>query len=443
MTMARPDPLTPASVRKEPHGAERTEVPDGSTPGLYLVVQPSGHKSYAFRYHRPGSRNKTAKLTLGTADITGLAELAEEPAIGGHLTLAAARLLAAQVRRQLALGNDPAAERREARSKPKGTFAEVARRYIEEHAKAKIRRWEELAKMIGIDPVTRAIRRGSYAWQWAQRDPKTITADDIFHAVEAATARGIPGMPARATGASPGRGRHVHSMFSGLFGWMVERRIVTVNPAKGLARPDAADDRDRVLTDEELRWLWAATEVVGYPYGPLVRMLAITGTRLRECAEMTRSELSGDTWTIPGARTKNGEEHVLVLPPMAMQIIESIGHNHEPLFTDSGTSPVTSFSRAKARIDAEMERLSGAPVVDWRLHDLRRVFSVGMARLGVKLEVSERALNHVSGSFAGVAGVYNRYTYREEVGKALAAWAAMLERIVTGQQASVTPLFGR
>src|SRR5947207_6982153 len=99
--------LTPLAVRKARAEGGRTELPDGAIPGLYLVIQPSGHKSWAFRYHRPGTRNKTAKLTLGTADTTGLPEPKEEPVIGGHLSLDAARMLAVRLRRELALGRDP------------------------------------------------------------------------------------------------------------------------------------------------------------------------------------------------------------------------------------------------------------------------------------------------------------------------------------------------
>src|SRR5262245_36553112 len=152
-------PLTVAAVAKLRAGETRREIPEGGCPGLYLVLQPSGAKAWALRFRRPGG--KPAKLTLGTCDGTGR-ESKGEPVIGGHLALAARRL-ATEVRRQLALGNDPAvawlAEKQRRRvvadEKAANTFAVAARKFIDEHIVSKRgrkpRRWRETARVLGLD----------------------------------------------------------------------------------------------------------------------------------------------------------------------------------------------------------------------------------------------------------------------------------------------------
>jgi hypothetical protein len=66
------------------------------------------------------------------------------------------------------------------------------------------------------------------------------------------------------------------------------------------------------------------------------------------------------------------------------------------------------------------------------LHDIRRTVASGMARLGVNLPVIEKLLNHVSGSFAGIVGVYQRHSFADEKRAAMAAWARHVEAIVSG-----------
>ncbi len=167
---------------------------------------------------------------------------------------------------------------------------------------------------------------------------------------------------------------------------------------------------------------------MGQPFGPLFRLLLLTGYRLSEIAEMTRSELSDDLSTLhlPGTRTKNGRPHVVYLSPLAREVLRSVTpiEGCPYVFSTNGRTPVSGFSKAKARLDFLMT------VQDWRLHDLRRIAATGMAGLGVPPHIVEAALNHVSGAKAGVAGTYNVEAYSEERKVALDGWAAHVENIV-------------
>jgi integrase len=210
--------------------------------------------------------------------------------------------------------------------------------------------------------------------------------------------------------------------------------------------------RDRELTENEIRWLWSATENIGQPFGPLVRLLLLTGARREEIARMTWNELSNDgaTLVIPASRTKNRRPHLLDLPRAAQEILGNIKHiagKPAYVFTTNGKTPVSGFSKIKTRLDhailaaAKDERRKEVMVPPWRLHDLRRTAATGMAAIGVQPHVIEAVLNHVSGHRAGVAGIYNRFDYRNEKREALEHWATRVLAVVAGPK--VVQLHGR
>jgi integrase len=439
--------LTAASVRAHKPGAQRREIPDGGAPGLYLVIQPFGAKSWAMRYRRPRANNPnaTAKLTLGTVDITA-AEGTPEPVMGGHLTLAAARRLAAEVHRQRALGRDPASdyltEKRRARAaadeRARSTFGAAARSFVEGHARVKTRRWHETARLLGLRPGDLEVIRGGLAERWRDKPVVDIGAHDIHALVDEVRRRGVPGLERRREGTTESRARAMLACLSKFFAWLVAHRVVEKNPCAGVHRPDASPARDRVLSDDEIRWFWSAAGEVGEPFGALLKLLLLTGQRLNEVARMTRDELSEDTaiWTISGTRTKNRRSHVVPLPRLAQEVlagIKQIAGKRGYVFTTTGNTPVSGFSKIKARLDRAMGAAAGGTTIPpWRLHDLRRTAASGMARAGADLHVIERTLNHVSGSFGGIVGVYQRHRYADEVRAALEAWEKLL-RITTGR----------
>src|SRR5262249_55520879 len=159
---------------------------------------------------------------------------------------------------------------------------------------------------------------------------------------------------------------------------------------------------------------------------PMVKVLLLTGCRLREVSDMERAELNGNAWTIPGSRTKNKRAHVVPLAPLVSSIIESVKpiEGCRYVFSTNGRTPVSGFSKLKRRLDGAM-KASG-----WRLHDLRRTAATGMASLKVPPHVVEAALNHASGFKASVAGTYNVHEYLDEKKDALRRWARHVESIV-------------
>lgn len=408
-------------------------------------------------------------MTLGTADLTG-AEAETEPTIGGHLTLAAARRLAAEVNRQRALGRDPAADRAAekkrtaaaATERASNTFGAAARSFIAEHAQPNTRRWRATAVMLGLravgDGPLEVIPNGLAA-RWADRPIKDITAHDIHDVLTQCRKTGLPGLPRRRARVSVTSARAMYSTLSKFFNWLARQPgLIEKNPVTGVERPGTPAARDRVLDDNEVRWFWAACDDVGEPFGALLRLLLVTGARREEAAQMTRSEISGDgtTWTLPPARTKNRRPHDVPLSPLARKIIadvRKIAGTPGYIFTTTGRSPVSGFSRVKARLDQLMTKLArdeataaGRDPADvkipvWRLHDLRRTAVTGMARAGADLHVIERAVNHVSGSFGGIVATYQKHRYAQEVRGALEAWANLIEQITSpAGRGNVVPL---
>ncbi|MGI9569548.1 MAG: tyrosine-type recombinase/integrase, partial [Desulfobulbia bacterium] len=140
-------------------------------------------------------------------------------------------------------------------------------------------------------------------------------------------------------------------------------------------------------------------------------------------------------WTLPGSRTKNGREHLVPLSPAVVEIIRSIPETSPLLFSTNGVNPASGFSRAKRRLDKQIDLLAEekgfSPVKDWRLHDLRRTMVTMMnEELRIAPHVVEACINHISGSAkAGVAGVYNRALYLDERREALNAWSGLILNI--------------
>ena len=239
-----------------------------------------------------------------------------------------------------------------------------------------------------------------------------------------------------------------------MFSWAVSRDIIAASPCANIQPPTRENSRDRVLSDDELRLVWRGAEAIGWPFGPMVQLLALTLQRRNEVAEIDRKEIDRrqQLWVIPKERVKNGQEHEVALSPTTLEILDGlskIGHNSggSLVFTTTGEKPVSGFSRAKRRLDAEILKLQKAdaaergddpdkvePIPGWRLHDLRRTGASGMARLGINLPVIEKILNHTSGSFGGVAGVYQRHSFSDEKRKALEAWASFLQSTVSSKQ---------
>jgi integrase len=196
--------------------------------------------------------------------------------------------------------------------------------------------------------------------------------------------------------------------------------------------PARESSRDRVLSEEEIGRIWSACEGMGWPFGPLIQLLLVTGQREDEVAGMRWSDidLKSCVWTLPREMSKSDRLNQVPLPLLALQILEALPRTGELVFSTTGTTPVSGFSKAKKRCD----RLSG--VESWRFHDLRRTVASGMAKLKVEPWVVEKVLNHQTGQLSGVAGVYNRWGYLDEKREALERWATHLKRVMAMPEAS-------
>jgi integrase len=230
------------------------------------------------------------------------------------------------------------------------------------------------------------------------------------------------------------------------FNWLIGRGLEIPNPASRVVMIEESA-RERVLSADELRWFWKASGQLGYPFGPLFRLLALTGQRREEVGTMP-SSITGETeiWEIPGSKTKNGKPHLVALCAEARAIIAEVRKEMPPksafLFSTTGKTPVSGYSKAKRRLERMMQKVrddelarAGTPIPEegipeFTLHDLRRTFTTGLAELKVPPHVIEKALNHLTGVLSGVAGVYNRFEYLEERVAAMKLWSVRLLSIV-------------
>jgi integrase len=394
--------LTAVTVAQIKPGATRQEIRDAGSPGtgLYLHVQASkdgkgGGKSFVLLIRtphptRPG-QFQSSKLWLGPFDPTGQ-ETPGTPTIGMPLTLAAARSLATELTRARARGVDVVAERKATkqveRIKGDHGFAAIAHRFIAEHARPETRRWKETAHILGLDETTNpngvscfTILPDGLAERWKDREVNSISSDEVYRVIDEAKRRGIPGLPCRTKGISNSRGRAMARTLSKFFGWCLQHRLITASPSQGVYVPPAPAARERVLTSPEIVTFWKATDKMNEPFGAMLKLLLLTGCRLREVAGMRRSECKDELWTIPGSRTKNGKDHVVPLPQLAREILDKvkrIAPDTDLVFTTNGRTPVSGFSKCKRDLDVLIATTSN-DVVPWRLHDLRRTAATMMA----------------------------------------------------------------
>jgi integrase len=412
--------LNAKSVEAFTGGGTRREVPDGSLQGLYLVVQPSGMKSWAVRYRHVG---KPRKMTLGGYPELGLSE---------------AREAARQALRIVSEGKDPATEKAE-RDSDRPAHMDLMPAALDEF----VARHVMVKNRQSYIDETKRIIEADLKPQWKQKLVKHVTKRDVIKLLDAIVDRGSPVMANR-----------VRALLSKFFAWAMERDLVDASPVVSIRAPAEETTRDRILTDAEIRLAWLGAEKVGYPFGPMVKMLLITGQRRSEVAEAgwIEMELDGNDqlWVIPPERSKNRKEHFVPLPALLLSIIEALPRikpsnddKAKPvyLFTTSGATPVSGFSKAKTLLDAAMLEIArkeatkrgedpqAVTIEPWTLHDLRRTAASGMARLSVPVHVVEAVLNHRSGSIKGVAAVYNRYDYAEEKRAALTAWSDAVSKL--------------
>jgi integrase len=217
------------------------------------------------------------------------------------------------------------------------------------------------------------------------------------------------------------------------FSRALDRGIIEATPIVGVKRRTKSKERARKrwLPEPEIKAVWTATDQLGYPFGPFVKMLLLTGQRRSEVACMRWDEIAGDVWTIPPTKTKNKQQHEVPLSQAAMQLIANIPNTGDFVFM-SGRSkagnPISGFSKAKTYLDDHI-RSDGSELDQWGFHDLRRTVRTHMSRIGVTSAVAERVLNHTP---QGVEAIYDRHGYLDEKRMALEAWSNAISYSLTG-----------
>jgi integrase len=269
---------------------------------------------------------------------------------------------------------------------------------------------ESIANIIGCKSKAIVVRRCElYLSGWNGRSIESITRADVKAMLADIKA--------------PIVANRVHALVRTFFNWAVKEGFVATSPAAGIDAPSGKETpRERILSDDELRRIWRAAPEG--PYGAILKLAILTGQRRSEISEMQWSELDGDTWVLPEGRTKNGKRHEVPLSDQAKALLDA-----QPLVSDTfvfsyDARPFASFGKAKERLDAAVG------FSDWVFHDLRRTVATGLAALGVDIVVTEKVLNHISGSLAGIAGVYQKHMFTREKREALQKWADHVDKVV-------------
>jgi len=382
--------LTPKTIGALPPAeGKRYEVRDRLTPGLLVRVSVSGLKVF---YVCKRVNQKMRRLKIGPYPI---------------LSLHDAREKARELLRNIELGRYVERAPYEVEQRTP-TLAETVPQFIELYAKQRTKDWHG---------TERVLLKFSSLYS---RPVDTIKRADVVRVLDTIVANGTPWRANRALAA-----------FKKLMSWCVDRGIIEHTPVAQLQMPTKEVARERLLTHDELRLCWRAAEQEGFPFGPCVWLLILTGQRRSEVSEMRWSELDLDNglWTIPRTRVKNGTTHVVPLSQLALSIIRALPRilGSDFVFTTTGTSPISGFGRLKDRLDAALP----AGTEDWRFHDLRRTAATNLAMLRVPPHIIEAVLNHKSGIVSGVAAIYNRHAYVDEKREALELWARRVVELMS------------
>jgi integrase len=419
------------SLKPAPEG-KPYDVWDATVSGLGVRVSDNGRKTFVLMARYPGSTNPTRRAIEAY----------------GNITLADARQTALDWKKLIEKGIDPADEIERQRvaqqRKQANSFAAVAEQFITYIERQKLRTADVMTKRL----------RGKFAkeFKWESRPITEITSDEVKRAIRAAVDRG-----------STYQGFHDFALIRRLFNWAIgtDDYGLQINPCDRLNSADLIGERharDRVLSDDELRALWRATNRIGYPFGQLYRLLALTGLRLGEVcgAHWSEFDLNRKEWTIPAERmkkVKGGAKPFMVpLTDAMLEVLKSLPRFKagEYLFSNNhGKRPLKPnlFSDPKERLDelvleelrksAKGRDAKRVALPDFVNHDIRRTVRTHLSALRIGEEVREAVLAHVR---PGIKGVYDKHQYLDEKREALTLWNARLRAIVEPPPANVVEL---
>ena len=365
--------------------AQREDFRDKSTRGLQLRVSPQGSKSFSFVF-RLGS--KMGRITIGKYP---------------DIDLKTARLKTDEFRKLVALGVDPRDAKQDKLSKQQMTVDRMVGEFITRYAKPKNSSWKQAENNLKLYLLGELGNRSIHDVK--RQDIHLILDDLVEQGKNTAANRALA---------------HIRKFF----GWLVERGYLEHSPADHIKPRHEEQERERVLTDEEIRSIWNAADAMSGPYSAWLKLCFLCGQRRLETASLRRSQIIDGCWHLSGADTKNKQLHIIPLSHQAMAIVdELLNQDGEYLIKTgrTGDKPVNGFSKAKVQLD----RYSG--VSDWKIHDIRRTVATNLSKLGVDRFLLQRVMNHTDKS---VTKIYDRYSYLDEKREALQKWADRLDGIV-------------
>lgn len=420
-----------------PVGTARAYLWDDTLKGFGVMVTAKGARSYLVQYQIGGRGSPTRRYTIGRHGSPWTPERARERATE-VLEQVRRKIDPVEAEREVLAEGAARKEREEAGRaiNSKLGFSTFADRFIRDYARInQPKSWKE----------TQAIVNRDLKPAFGDRPLTEITEADIIEHLEQLQER------------APTAALKAYKALNLLFAFAADRERrhfkPSASPMLAIKPPTKVGSRKRTLSDDELRLAWLSAGGLGWPFGPIVRLLILTGQRRDEVAGLVWPELNLDlaSWVLPGERAKNGQTHYVPLSDPAVAILKDlpvIKSDEKLLFTTTGKTAVSGFSKIKARLDALMidklraeaieagaadDEAATLAIEPWTLHDLRRTMASGCQRLGIKVEVTEAALNHVSGTRSGIVGVYQVYQYADEKRAALNAWAQHVLAIVTGK----------
>ena len=355
--------------------------PDPQLVGHYVRVQPSGGRAFVAVARDP--HGKQVWHTVGSTDVLAIDEAREQ-----------ARTAIKRIKAGLPAIEPPAV-------KP-DSFRAVAENWLQRHVAAK--------QLRSAREIRRSLEMYVYP-HWAERDFISIKRSDVAKLLDQIEDRNGSRMA-----------DVVLSYLRAIANWFSSRDDDYVSPFVRGMRRHKNEARARVLDDGELKAVWKAAETNG-DFGAFIRLLLLTGQRHAKVATMKWSDVVDGVWTIATAEREKGNAGSLALPAQALAIINAqprLGENPY-VFAGRGLG-CRDFSKSKPPFDAKLPAMP-----QWQLHDLRRTARSLMSRTGVSSEHAEKVLGHV---VAGVEGVYDRNSYRDEKAAALAKLAALIDGIV-------------
>jgi integrase len=436
---------------------------DATQPNFGVRVTDRGSKTFVVMRRRPGD-DLPLRHTIGAYNP------AAEP--GGEGSLAHARAQAREALAAIVQGRHPREieerKRREEQQRRKDTFGSVAEEFIKRHVH-RLRSARANEALIQRELLGQSLRRtrdgGKLVeeWvptkdaRWRNRPITEITRRDAVELIEGIADKG-----------SRHQARKTFAAASKLFKWAVHRSTYGLeqSPCAGIDAKELLGEfepRARVLSDDELRLVWRATKKLRYPFGTLVRALMLSGQRLRELSDARWDEIDLDkaTLTVPATRMKGKITHVVPVTPAVVDLLQGVPRFEDGAFvftTTAGKRPVSGFSKAKSRLDREMERTrlaltrlerrhGGKPrmpktIPAFTIHDLRRSVRTRLSELGVLPFIAEMVIGHKQ---AGIQAVYDLHTYDGEKRNALLQWERRLLSIVEPrlvEDAKVVPMRG-